>query len=150
MRRATILKILGNTSVVVGLGAMSLFGGIARAESFQSRVQAELNTGKDYSTAWAAASLETGPLYASDGNKPARSAMYQGKDYLAAHDEANRSAPRFSTEQIAKAAKAREEINAGEDYVAAWGATSKESAAHVQSVVVSGGASGHDRTRSKK
>jgi hypothetical protein len=150
MRRPNILKILSNTSIAVGLGAISLFGSVARAETFSQRMQAELNTGKDYSAAWAAASLATGPLYALDGAERAQSAMYRGKDYVAAREEVNRSAPVFSTEQIAKAAKAREQINGGEDYIAAWQATSEQSVARVQSASSSGGTSGHDRARSTR
>ena len=136
MRKANILKIISNASVAVGLGAMSLFGSVAHAETFQQRVQAELNTGKDYSAAWAAASLETGPLYAPDlaaDAKRAQSALYQGKDYVAAWEEASRPPSVFSPDQVAKAQKARDEINEGKDYAAAWEATSDvQPAARVQ------------------
>ena len=155
MRRANILKIITNTSVAVGLGAMSLFGGVAHADTFQQRVQAELNSGKDYTAAWAAASRATGPVYAPDlaaDAKKAQGALNQGKDYVAAWDAASqRTESVFSTELVAKAQKAKVKMNEGKDYFAAWEATTSEQpAARVQAASKGGGASGHERTRSTK
>ena len=130
MRTANILKIITNTSFAVGLGAMSVFGGVAHADTFQQRVQTELNSGKDYAAAWAAASRVTGPLYAPDlaaDAKKAQAALNQGKDYAAAWDAGSRrTEPVFSTEQVAKAQKAKVEMNEGKDYSAAWEATTNE------------------------
>ena len=151
MRRANILKFITNTSVAVGLGAVTLFGGIARADTYSERVQAELNRGKDYSAAFAEASRATGPLYASkltpDASK-ALSAMNGGQDYSAAWEAASRATQTvFSPEQVAKAQKAEEEMNEGVDYAAAWEDTSNEQpAARVQEASRGGGASGHERS----
>ena len=149
MRRANILKFITKTSVAVGLGAATLFGGAAHADSFSQRVQAELNSGKDYSAAVAEASRATGPLYASeltpDASK-ALSAMNDGQDYSAAWAAAyGPSQAVFSPEQVAKAQKARDEINRGVDYAAAWEATTYEQPA-VGVQAKGGGASGHERS----
>jgi hypothetical protein len=155
MRTANILKIITNTSVAVCVGAMSLFGGVAHAETFQQRVQAELNSGKDYAAAWAAASRATGPLYAPDlaaDAKKAQAALNQGKDYVAAWDAGSRrTEPVFSTEQVAKAQKAKVKMNEGKDYSAAWEATTNEqSTARVRAASKRVSANGHERTRSTK
>jgi hypothetical protein len=57
----------------------------------------------------------------------------------------------FSTEQVAKAQKAKVEMNEGKDYSAAWEATTNEqSTARVRAASKSVSASGHERTRSTK
>jgi len=151
MRRANILKILTNTSVAVGLGAVSLFGGVAHAETFQQRMQAELNSGKDYSAASAAASRATGPLYAPDlaaDAKTAQSALNRGKDYAAAWEAASRRTDLvFTPAQIARAQKAEDALNDGKDYAAAWEATTGEQpATRLQATSNGSGASGRERT----
>jgi len=139
MRKASILKIIRNTSVAVGLGAMGLFGSVAHADTFNQRLQAELNSGKDYSAAVAEASRETGSLYAPDQTSDrALSALNQGKDYSVAFEDANRSASAFSPEQVAKAESARAEINEGKDYASAWEDRSEQPAAPVQTVAKDG------------
>jgi len=155
MRRANILKIIANSSVAVGLGAMSLFGGVAHAQSFDQRVQAAMNRGLDYSAAVTEASRADGPLYSSSDRAyttTAQSAMYRGRDYSAAWEEASRAAPVvFSPEQVAKAQKAREEIDEGVDYAAAWEDNSYgQPAAPVRAASKGGNVSAQERTRSTK
>ena len=155
MRRADILKVIINTSATVGLGAMSLFGSVARAETYGQRLQAELNSGKDYSAAWAAAARPTGPLYApdlaADANK-AQGALNRGKDYAAAWEAASRRSELvFTPEHFAQAQKARDELNQGQDYAAAWKATSNgHPAPRVQAASKGGGVGQNERTRSTK
>ena len=151
MRRANILKIITNTSVAVGLGALSLFGGIAHADTYSQRVQAELNRGKDYSAAFAAASVAVGPLYASEQTAyvgKALAAMNDGQDYSAAWAAAyGATQTDFSPEQIAKAKQAEDAINDGVDYAAAWEDTSIEQpVVRVQDASKGGGASAYERS----
>ena len=153
MRRANIIKFITNTSAAVGLGALSLFGGIAHANTYSERVQAGLNSGKDYSAAIADASRDVGPLYSSELTPyagKALSAMNDGQDYSAAWEAASRATQTvwvFSPEQVAKAQKAEDEMNDGVDYAAAWEDTSNEQpAAPVRAASKSGGASGYEHS----
>jgi hypothetical protein len=149
MRRSNILNVIRNTSVAVGLGAVSLFGSVAHADTFNQRMQAELNNGKDYSAAWAAASQATGPLYSPDlAAKTALNALNRGKDYSAAWAAASlQTQPVFTVEQIARAQKAEQELNDGKDYAEAWGATvGEQPATRLQATSKGGGASGHERS----
>ena len=130
-----IAKSIANISVAAGLGAMTLFGGVAHATTVQQRAEAELNNGKDYTAAWQAATRAISPAYAPDlaaNAKKAADALNAGKDYVAAWEsEKNATDTVGSPEQIAKAKQVEDGLNAGKDYVAAHEATAGTQPARV-------------------
>ena len=114
----------------VSFGAVALFGGIARADSFHERVRAEMGRGKDYVQAIEIASRAE-PRQFSDGAlaraRVARAALSRGKDYSDAWAAASRQTERsFSDDQIARAEGARRGLAMGKDYVDAIAASATE------------------------
>jgi hypothetical protein len=132
MRRSnrSIVQQIVNVSLATGLGAVTLFGGVAHAETVQQRAQAAMNNGQDYVAAQQTAARELGSLYVPEVSadwKSVETALNQGKDYIdAVGTTSRRIGAAFAPEQVARAQLADEALSQGEDYAAAWNATDEE------------------------
>ena len=99
--------------------------GVAAGEPTpQQRAMADMNSGKDYSAAWAAASLASRPPgfgSADRGANQAQSAMNAGKDYQAAWQTRPAADSGYSSDQVAAAKRFQKRLNEGLDYASSWG-----------------------------
>jgi hypothetical protein len=111
-------KLAFSAFAVAVIGAGSAFAGDL---TFQSRVQAEMNRGLDYSAAVAAASRASAP-----GSSPqlvrraqmAQTALNAGKDYQDAW-QAKTHSDSYTPDEIARARRIEDGLQQGKDYVQA-------------------------------
>jgi hypothetical protein len=127
MRNSISSSKIVSRGLIAGLAFVLVGATTAHADlTVQQRAQEEMNRGKDYSAAWAAAShavMTGGP--ADPGGEVARArraeaALNEGKDYSAAWEQKSPSVDAaFTPEVIARAKRVREEIAQGKDYLTA-------------------------------
>jgi len=144
---ARISNFVGRT--LAAAVTVALIGGAAaRADEKtpQQRAEAEMNGGKDYSAAWAAASRATGQgrsetLIAWARN--AESALNEGRNYQAAWAGSRSSTGSgYSPDLLARAGRALEELSAGQDYAAARGAVDAHASSPARPAQVEAGRDG--------
>lgn len=129
---ANAARIACNTfiaAVIFGLatGGAAVAGGL----TFQQRVEAEMNQGKDYAAAVIAANHAGQGAYSGSLVREAHvaeTALNSGKDYQDAWHAAGRFEGAYTEAQVAESIQVQRELREGKDYVAASEAAQRQRA----------------------
>ena len=132
MRNSISSSNIAGKVLIAGLAIVLMGETAAHADGLtvQQRAQEEMNRGKDYTAAWAAAERAAARAY-SDAEiaraRAAERAMNEGKDYDSAWTATSpATAPAYSPDQIAAATRVKEALRSGKNYASAWEAGDRE------------------------